>query len=211
MKRIFISLILLVVMVSCSSNTTTSTLGVSTEEPAEISGTINWTYSGTDVEVTNKAPIVSNRSLQLGSNSSVSLKFSRNLSGMPFNFEMTIKVDKDEPNSDILYFISDFERPTYEGENYRLITTSVLAPGIAFVNGNTAGYVNWANIQWGIGFGAVAEIIIANADTPLDTGRQQKIILNGLLVQDGNQKSGVEVGTIQLQIDGDTLVDTTFF
>lgn len=61
---------------------------------------------------------------------------------MPFNFEITIKVDKDDPNSDILYFISDFERPMYEGENYPLITTSVLAPGIAFVNGNTAGYVN---------------------------------------------------------------------
>lgn len=195
----------------CTTNDSAVITDTTSVNPPSISGDIIWTYTGNDVDVTNKAPNTGSRALTLGQNSSISIKFSRNLSGMPFNFEMTIKIDKDNPNSDELYFISDFERPMFEGENYRLITTSVLAPGIAFVNGNTAGYVNWSGTQWGVGFGAVTEIIIAPTDNLLDNTRKQKITLNGLLVQDGNQKSSVEVGTINIQIDGDDMVDTTFF
>lgn len=76
MKRLLLGIILLSGLISCTSNTTTSTIGVTTEEPAEISGTINWTYTGSDIDVTSKAPIVTNRSLPLSNNSSVSLKFS---------------------------------------------------------------------------------------------------------------------------------------
>lgn len=46
MKRLLLGIILLSGLISCTSNTTTSTIGVTTEEPAEISGTINWTYTG---------------------------------------------------------------------------------------------------------------------------------------------------------------------
>lgn len=211
MRYLFLLGIFFVFLNGCTTNDSTTITDTVSTNPPSISGDIIWTYIGNDIDVTSKAPSTNSRALSLGQNSSVSIKFSRNLSGMPFNFEMTIKVDKDNPNSNELYFISDFERPMFEGENYRLITTSVLAPGIAFVNGNTAGYVNWSGNQWGIGFGAVTEIIIAPSDNLLDNTRKQKITLNGLLVQDGNQKSSVEVGSVDIQIDGDDMVDTTFF
>lgn len=208
MKKVFFLLIIVIIAISCSDNEVVETVIEKEKVWRKISGTVEITLDSIIKNSTIK------KTWEINADS-IELKIAKNLTSNPYNLNLKIKnLDKDDSNSPEITFISDFDRKIIPGDRYRLITSIVLFGNTTFIPGTTGGQIKYKDGtgSYGFGFGSELEILIANEGEVIkDLESSQLLILSGTFVYDNNNLSTLEVGSFEIRIEGDNLIDTDVF
>jgi|KNS10NT17metaT_FD_contig_31_180608_length_2024_multi_12_in_0_out_0_2 hypothetical protein len=208
MKKLLFLLVIVFFITSCSEDNTPEIVPIDNSFNANISGTIKYTN---DSEASKNN--INIREWVLNEDSKVEVKISKNLTSNPYNIKLTINVDENNPEAPVLNFISDFDRKIIAGDRFRLITSIILHGSASFIPGTTGGQILYNNTlsPYGFGFGSELEINIASTGNTILNDSAQYIILSGTFVFDNNNGSGIEIGTFEIYIDGNNIIDTSIF
>lgn len=211
MKNSLLILLFLFIVLSCSDNTTQQVILIDNVFNADITGTVNYTNE-TEANK-NKIGIDDREWILSEHNSELEIKVSKNLTSNPYNLKLTIYIDKNNPEAPVLNFISDFDRKITAGDRFRLITSIILQGSTSFIPGTTGGQIFYNSTidPYGFGFGSELEINIAEKGSTIKNDSAQEVILSGTFVFDNNNGSGNEIGTFNINILGNNIIDTSLF